>query len=215
MAAKYPKPMTALIQALETLPGIGARTAERLALHLLKQPANATEGLASAIRTARAEVRYCSRCFNLTQDHICSICKDEERDQSLLAVVESPRELLAMEKSGRFQGIYHCLLGRIAPVEGIGPRDLTIDALVKRLDQEPIEEVVLATNPDLGGDATALAVSREIGKRQVRITRLARGLPVGHQLESLSSNVLEEALIGRAPLPLDGSAAHAGEGGVA
>jgi len=206
MAAKYPKPMTSLIEALEALPGIGARTAERLALHLLKQPQRVSETLADALRSARKEVRYCSKCFNLTQEDLCEVCADEERDTSLVAVVESPRELLAMEKSGRFEGVYHCLLGRIAPMDGIGPGDLTIDALVRRVRAGGIEEVVLATNPDLGGDATALAVSRELSSTKVRITRLARGVPVGHQLEALSGNVLEEALSGRTPLRIEGGA---------
>ncbi len=185
------------MKLLQSFPGIGVRSAERLAFHILKEQKKFSVELAEAITEARAKVHHCRQCFNLTEDPLCSICSDKGRDHSTLCVVESPRELLAMEQSRAFQGLYHCLLGRLAPSEGIHEKNLTIQALVKRCEQEPVKEVILATNPDLGGDATALAVMRALAETNVQISRLGRGLPIGYQLEFLSGNVLEESLASR------------------
>ena len=201
---KYPEALEELIAALKKLPGVGQMTSERLAFHLLKEGKTPSEALAKSIVDAALKVRHCSRCFNVTANEgECDICLDEERDPTIVCVVESPRELLALEKNVGFPGRYHCLLGRLQPSDGVGEDDLTIDALVKRVRREKVEEVILATNPDLGGDATAMAVARALQGSDVRVTRLGRGVPVGFQLELLSGNVLQEALNARQPVSRD------------
>lgn len=204
--AEYPKPLVRLIEALSELPGVGERTAERLAFHILKQPAAASSELLDSIREAKTTVRHCKQCFNLTQQELCSICSDSRRQRDVLCVVEAPRDLIAIEKTGAFHGLYHCLLGRIAPLDGVDESGLTVDALVKRCSSGEVKEVVLATNPNIEGDATALAVARALTPCGVKITRLARGLPAGHELEYLSGTVMEEAFSGRLPLLAKGGA---------
>jgi len=210
MSAKYPQHLARLIEALEVLPGVGARTAERLAFFIIKQPAAFGAELADAITQAKARVRHCTVCFNVCQGDLCPVCEDPARDRSLVAVVESPREMLSLEASGTFKGVYHCLLGRLAPADGVGESDLTIAALVNRCRAggkaskwPAITEVILATNPDMGGDATALAVARALEPTGVRVSRLARGVPAGYQLDLLSGGVLEEALNGRQTLRVE------------
>ena len=204
--ADFPKPLTRLIAAFEAMPGIGSRTAERLALHVIKEPKGAALELADAIREAKATVHYCKRCFNLTQAELCDVCADAKRDQKMVCVVESPRDLVAIERTGAYRGVYHCLLGRLAPLDGVDQSHLTLDALVARCRAGAVREVILATSSDLEGDATALVVARELEAAGVPVSRLARGVPVGYQFDALSGHVLEEAFAGRKPLAATGGA---------
>lgn len=198
----YPTAVTKLIAALEAFPGVGEKTAERYALFLLKQDPKVAKALADAVTDARAHVRSCVQCFNLAEAEVCSVCADPARDQTHICVVESPRELLTIERAGVWKGVYHVLCGRIAPTEGITESDLTIAQLRRRCAaaNAGVSEVVIATNPDLGGDATALAVARALQDINITVSRLARGVPVGYQLDFLSGNVLDEAFVGRQPL---------------
>jgi recombination protein RecR len=191
-----------LMNALGRLPGIGARSAERLAHHLLKCPAEEALELAEAIRAAKDQIRHCEICFHLTEvDHpTCSICRDPRRDQTIVCVVEQSRDLIALEKARTFGGVYHVLLGRLAPLSGIGPEQLTIDALAARVEGGTIRELIMATNPNLEGDGTALLVANRLGDSGVRITRLARGLATGSTLEFANRDMLADAMSGRHPL---------------
>jgi recombination protein RecR len=191
-----------LMNALGRLPGIGARSAERLAHHLLKCPAEEALELAEAIRAAKDQIRHCEICFHLTEvDHpTCSICRDPRRDQTIVCVVEQSRDLIALEKARTFGGVYHVLLGRLAPLSGIGPEQLTIDALAARVQGGTIRELIMATNPNLEGDGTALLVATRLGDSGVRITRLARGLATGSTLEFANRDMLADAMSGRHPL---------------
>lgn len=191
-----------LMTALGRLPGIGARSAERLAHHLLKCPPEEALELAEAIRSARDQIRHCQVCFHLTEadQPICSICRDPRRDQTTVCVVEQSRDLIALEKAGTFGGVYHVLLGRLAPLSGIGPEQLTIDALAARVQAGTIRELIMATNPTLEGDGTALLVANRLGDSGVRITRLARGLASGSTLEFANRDMLADAMSGRHPL---------------
>lgn len=189
--------VTRLIEELARLPGIGKKSAERLAYHLLRVPAKEATALADAIRAVKENVRYCSRCYNLAEEELCAICQDPSRDPSLLCVVEQPRDLIALEQAGRYRGRYHVLLGRIAPLEGIGPGDLTIDALLERLRHEPIKELIMATNPTLEGDGTALYITSRLGDSPVEVTRLARGITTGSVLEFANKEILADAIEGR------------------
>src|SRR3954454_18850361 len=174
-----------LIGSLGRLPGVGAKTAERLAHHLLKCPADEALALADAIRTVREQVAHCRVCFNLTESDqpLCAICRDPRRDPALVCVVEQLRDLLALEKAGTYSGVYHVLLGRLAPLQGIGPEQLTLGPLHERVRAGEVREVILATNPNLEGDGTALLVSQTLADTGVAITRLARGLASGGALE--------------------------------
>jgi recombination protein RecR len=190
-----------LITALGRLPGIGARSAERLAHHLLKcTPEEALE-LADAIRATKEQVRHCQVCFHLTETDqpMCAICRDPRRDASIVCVVEQSRDLIAIEKAGAFHGVYHVLLGRLAPLSGMGPEQLTIDALAARLAAGTIRELIMATNPNLEGDGTALLIADRLGGSAVRITRLARGLASGSTLEFANRDMLSDAMTGRQP----------------
>jgi recombination protein RecR len=197
----YSAAVDRLIGALGRLPGIGAKSAERLAHHLLKCPAEEALELADAIRAAKESIRHCQVCFHLTEadQPLCAICRDPRRDRSLVCVVEQSRDLMAMEKAGNFSGSYHVLLGRLAPLQGMGPEQLTIDALDARVRDGEIRELILATNPNLEGDGTALLVSKRLADTGVRITRLARGLASGSSLEFASRDMLADALSGRQP----------------
>lgn len=188
-----------LIGALGRLPGVGAKTAERLAHHLLKCPADEAMALADSIRDVREQVAYCRACFNLTEssEPLCAICRDPRRDQGLVCVVEQPRDLLALEKAGTFPGVYHVLLGRLAPLQGIGPEQLTLDALDDRVRGGVVRELIMATNPNLEGDGTALLVAKRLAATGVPITRLARGLASGSALEFANKEMLADALNGR------------------
>ena len=200
-ASGYSAVVDRLITALGRLPGIGARSAERLAHHLLKcTPEEAIE-LADAIRATKEQIRHCQVCFHLTEAEqpVCSICRDPRRDQSIVCVVEHSRDLIAIEKMGAFNGVYHVLLGRLAPLSGMGPEQLTIDALAARMASNTIGELIMATNPNLEGDGTALLIAQRLGGSGVRITRLARGLASGSTLEFANRDMLADAMSGRQP----------------
>lgn len=186
-----------LIDQLAKLPGIGRKSAERMAYHLLRVSEPEALGLAEAIRDVKQSVRYCAICFNLSEEEQCEVCRDTRRDKSLLCVVEQPRDLIALEQAGVYQGTYHVLLGRIAPLEGIGPDQLTIEALVNRVAEGEIREVIMATNPTTEGDGTALHISSLLAEFEVKITRLARGVTAGSVLEFANKEVLADAMSGR------------------
>jgi recombination protein RecR len=189
--------MSQLIEQFEMLPGVGRKSAERLAHFILMCPPEKALGLADAIRTVKTTVRPCSICFNLTEGESCGICSDARRDHQVVCVVEQPRDLISIETSGAFQGVYHVLQGRISPLEGMGPEQLTIDALLKRIRRDGVREVVMATNPTLEGDGTALFISNLLADLPVKITRLARGIPSGSVLEFANREMLADALRGR------------------
>jgi len=179
---------------LGRLPGIGARTAERLAFHLLKASDEDALALASAISDVKSRIHPCRVCFNLAEDELCSVCSDTSRDGRTICVVEQPKDLLALEATGTFRGVYHVLMGQIAPLENINPEDLTIDALISRVRAGDIDEIILATNPTVAGDMTALHIQGELEQMDVKITRLARGLPAGGQIEYSSRTILSDAI---------------------
>ena len=197
MAAVTPEPVTRLIEAFAQLPGIGPKTASRLTFYLLRRPAEQAEVLADALRDLKQKTVFCSVCFNITEQSPCAICRDEGRDRSILCVVEEPLDVVAIDRTGEYPGLYHVLHGAISPVEGIGPDELRINELLSRLKAEPVEEVLLATNPNLEGEATAMYLARLIQPLGVRVTRLARGLPVGGDLEYADAVTLGRALEGR------------------
>src|SRR3954451_2734739 len=188
-----------LVDALGKLPGLGAKSAERLAYHLLKAPAEEALALAEAIRAGKERARYCPACSHLTEAEqpLCEICRDPRRDQGLVCVVEQSRDLLALEKSSTFGGVYHVLLGRLAPLQGVGPDQLTVDALERRVRAGGVRELIMATNPTLEGDGTALLVANRLADSGVAITRLARGLASGSVLEFANKEMLSDAINGR------------------
>jgi len=186
-----------LAAELAKLPGIGRKTALRLTYHLLKQPAMQSRRLADALVTLTERVRPCARCFNLTEGELCSICSDPRRDESVVCVVEEASDISAIERAGEFRGLYHVLGGRLSPLDGVGPEDLTIENLVARVANNDIREVILATNPSLEGEATALYVQRQLASRSVTVTRIARGLPVGGDLEYADGVTIAQALAAR------------------
>lgn len=189
--------LTRLVEELAKLPGVGKKSAERLAYHLLRVNKTEALALADAIRAVKENIRYCQVCFNLAEQEKCDICRDPRRDQSILCVVEQPRDLLALEQPGTFRGLYHVLLGRIAPLEGVGPDQLTIEPLVERVRSGGIREVIMGTNPTLEGDGTALYISNLLADFPVEVTRLARGITVGSVLEFANKEILADALAGR------------------
>jgi len=194
-----PAPIQNLINALSRLPGIGPKTASRLTFFLLNAPEDLAGDLAEALQTLKTGTRRCSVCFNITNagQELCEICASSERDGKMICVVEEPLDVLAMERIGSYQGHYHVLNGALSPIEGIGPDDLTIRELVERVRAGGVEEVILATNPSLEGDATAMYLGRQLTGLGVRVTRLARGLPVGGDLEYADQSTLLRALSGR------------------
>ena len=189
-----------VIEQLSKLPGIGRKSAERLAYHLLRVPATEALALADAIRNVRENVKYCDVCFNLAEGDLCGVCNDATRDQTQLCVVEQPRDLMALEQSGTYRGLYHVLLGRIAPLENMGPAQLTLDQLSNRIHDGNFKEVILATNPTVEGDGTALHISNMLSNEGVQITKLARGITTGSILEHTNKEILADALSGRRPL---------------
>jgi recombination protein RecR len=189
--------VTRLIEEFAKLPGIGKKSAERLAYHILRVGTTEAMGLSEAIRAVKQNVRYCRTCYNLTEHEECEICRDARRDRTLLCVVEQPRDLMALEQAGTYHGLYHVLLGRIAPLEGVGPEQLTIDALVERVRKGAFQEVIMATNPTLEGDGTALYLSSLLAEMPVNVTRLARGITTGSVLEFANKEILADALAGR------------------
>jgi recombination protein RecR len=196
----YPEPLEHLIEAFARFPGVGRRTAERLAFHVLRDPD--ARQLAPAIERAASETRRCTRCCNVASADPCAICADENRDGSRIMVVEEPRDVEAIERSGAFRGMYHVLMGSLNPAEGSREGHLTVDGLVRRVSRGAFEEVILGTDPDAEGEATALFVLEALDHAgaQVRVTRLARGLPAGSALEYLHRGVIEDALEGRVSL---------------
>lgn len=197
MSAVTPEPVTRLIEAFAQLPGIGPKTASRLTFYLLRRPAEQAEALAAALRDLKQKIVFCTTCFNITEASPCAICRDEGRDLSIICVVEEPLDVLAIERTGEYRGLYHVLHGALSPVEGIGPDELRINELLVRLKDRPVREVLLATNPNLEGEATAMYLARLIQPSGVRVTRLARGLPVGGDLEYADAVTLSRALEGR------------------
>lgn len=203
-SAEFAKIVTAVTEAvsdliaeLAKLPGIGKKSAERLAYHILRQRETDAMMLAEAIRRVKQNVRSCRTCFNLAEDELCGICQDKSRDSKMLCVVEQPRDLIALEQSGAYRGLYHVLLGRIAPLDGIGPEQLTIEALVQRVRSGNFQEIVMATNPTVEGDGTSLYVSNLLEGTGVKITRLARGITSGSVLEFANKEILADAMSGR------------------
>jgi recombination protein RecR len=192
--AGYTKAIERLKSEFGKLPGVGARSAERLAFHILKASPEEALQLADAIREVKTNVRPCRRCFNLTEQEICEICQDPRREQGSICIVEQPKDLLSLEATGAYRGVYHVLMGHIAPLEDSEPEDLTIDALVDRVGAEEVEEIILATNPTVAGDATALHIIDRLKDTGVKITRLARGLPTGGSIEYASKSILSDAL---------------------
>ena len=186
-----------LIEQLAKLPGIGRKSAERLTYHLLRVNVAEALALADAIRQVRENVHYCRVCFNLAEQDVCGICQDPKRDQALLCVVEQPRDLMSLEAAGTYRGLYHVLLGRIAPLDGVGPDQLTLEPLVERVRKGQFREVIMATNPTVEGDGTALHISNLLAEFPVEITRLARGITTGSILEFTNKEILADALAGR------------------
>lgn len=182
---------------LARLPGIGRKTALRLTYHLLRQPASQSRRLAEALVALTERVRRCDRCFNLTESPLCALCTDPRRDGSILCVVEEASDIASIERAGEYRGLYHVLGGRLSPLDGVGPDDLTIGALLERIAPEAVQEVILATNPSLEGEATALYVQRQLVTQGVRVTRIARGLPVGGDLEYADGVTIAQALAAR------------------
>ncbi len=186
-----------LMQQLGKLPGIGPKSAERLAHHLLSAPRGEVLALADALKALKEQVRPCRQCCNPTEDDLCPICADPRRDAALICVVETPRDLTALERSGSYRGLYHVLHGRLSPLDGVGPEHLTVDALLARIRAGGVQEVIMATNPTTEGDGTALYLSSLLSPLGVRVTRLARGLPSGSGLEFANNQMLVDALEGR------------------
>ena len=186
-----------LASELAKLPGIGRKTARRLTYHLLKQPSEQSRRLAEALTALTERVHPCARCFNLTEGDLCAICSDPRRDPTLICVVEEASDISAIERAGEFRGLYHVLGGRLSPLDGVGPENLHIDDLVHRVASNQIREVILATNPSLEGEATALYVQRQLASRDLVISRIARGLPVGGDLEYADGVTIAQALAAR------------------
>ncbi|GAV22126.1 recombination mediator RecR [Carboxydothermus pertinax] len=193
----FAEPVAKLIEQLSKLPGIGPKTAQKLALHLLETPEEEAEALATAILTARKNTRYCSTCFNLTDTDPCAICQNPSRNRKLLMVVEEPRDVAVIEKTGSFNGIYHVLHGALSPIKGIGPEDLKVRELLIRLSKEPVDEIILATNPTIEGEATAMYLASLLKPLNFKVTRIAHGLPVGSDIEYADELTLRKALEGR------------------
>ena len=195
----YSNQINKLIEELSKLPGIGAKSAQRLAFHIMNMPAEQVEQLAGAMTSAKANVKYCKCCYNLTDSEVCPICADESRDHRQIMVVEGPRDLAAYEKTGKDKGVYHVLHGAISPMLGIGPNDIRLKELMLRLQQD-VDEVIIATNSSLEGETTAMYISKLIKPTGIKVTRIASGVPVGGDLEYIDEVTLLRALDGRVEL---------------
>lgn len=191
------KPISRVVDELGRLPGVGPKTAQRLAYHLLRAPAEQAEALAEAIMELKQKVVLCSECFNIAESSPCDTCSNPTRERSRICVVEEPLDMVAIERTGQYRGLYHVLHGALSPIEGIGPDDIKVRELLQRVGTQQVEEVILATNPNLEGDATAMYLTRLIQPLGVIVTRLARGLPVGGDLEYADEITLSNALAGR------------------
>jgi recombination protein RecR len=196
----YAKPLTKLIAELSKLPGIGGKTAQRLAFHILSLSDDEAEALADAIREAKHSMHYCSVCGNLTDVDPCPVCSDETRDHSIICVVEDPKDVSAMERIREYKGVYHVLNGAISPIDGIGPDDINLRSLIIRLQSEDVKEVILATNPNIEGEATAMYIAKLIKPSGIKVSRIAHGIPVGGDLEYADEVTLSKALEGRREL---------------
>ena len=196
MSAVFSPAVDNLVAQLTRLPGVGQRTAQRLAFHLLRTPKDEALALAAAIVEVKERVRFCRECGNLTEDEVCAICLDARRDHSMICVVEQPVDLISVERTAEFRGLYHVLGGALSPIDGVEPADLRIDELLQRVERNGVEEVVVATNPNMTGEATAAYLADRLRGR-VRVTRLASGLPVGGDLEYADEVTLGRALAGR------------------
>lgn len=195
----YSTQITKLIEELSKLPGVGAKSAQRLAFHIISRPLDEVQRLSDAIIDARRNVRYCKECFTLTDEELCPICRNQARDHSMIMVVENTRDLVAYEKTGKFDGVYHVLHGAISPMLGIGPNDIRLKELMKRL-QGDVKEVIIATNSSLEGEATAMYISKLIKPTGIKVSRIASGVPVGGDLEYIDEVTLLRALEGRVEL---------------
>lgn len=198
--AQYAKPLARLIEALSTLPGIGGKSAQRLAFHILSMEEEDVKALSDALLFAKQNMKYCSCCGNLTDKDPCSICSDETRNPSVICVVESPRDVAAMERIREFKGLYHVLHGVISPVDGTGPQDINLHSLLVRLQQTDVEEIILATNPSIEGEATAMYIARLLKPTGIKISRIAHGIPVGGDLEYADEVTLSKSLENRRQL---------------
>jgi recombination protein RecR len=197
MASAYTPPVQALIDELGRLPGIGPKSAQRIAFHLLKIPTDDANRLAHAIRDAKDKVRFCERCFNVAETDLCTFCSDDRRDSSIICVVEESRDIVSVERTGEYNGRYHVLLGAMSPLEGIGPEQLKIRELLNRLEPEGVQEVIVCTNPNTEGEVTAMYLARLLKPLGLTVTRIASGLPVGGDLEYADELTLGRALEGR------------------
>ncbi|HOM43270.1 MAG TPA: recombination mediator RecR [Bacillota bacterium] len=193
----YAAPIAKLIDELSKLPGVGNKTAQRLAFHILNMPSEDVEKLSSSIVNAKRNIRYCKVCCNITDSDVCNICANVKRDSSTICVVEDPKDVVAMEKTREFKGLYHVLNGAISPMEGIGPEEIRIKELLKRVADNEIKEIILATNPNIEGEATAMYISRLLKPIGIKVTRIAHGVPVGGDLEYADEVTLMKALEGR------------------
>ena len=193
----YGQTLGKLIEELARLPGIGGKSAQRLAFYIIKQPKERVHALADSLKYARDNIRYCSRCCNLTDQDPCFVCQSSKRTEELIMVVEDPRDMAAYERTGEFHGFYHVLHGAISPMHGVGPNDLTIAQLVKRLQTGRTEEVIIATNPNVEGEATALYIAKILKPTGIKVSRIAHGVPVGGDLEYVDEVTLSRALEGR------------------
>ena len=195
----YSSEISKLIEELSALPGIGAKSAQRLAFHIINMPEEQVESLSSAISNAKKNVKYCKCCYTLTDEDICPICRDESRDHKTIMVVENTRDLVAYEKTQKYEGVYHVLHGAISPMLGIGPNDIKLKELMVRLEQD-VDEVIIATNSSLEGETTAMYISRLVKPTGIKVTRIASGVPVGGDLEYIDEVTLLRALQGRTEL---------------
>lgn len=195
--AVYEGLVQALVDELGRLPGIGPKSAQRIAFYLLKTPAEDANRLAKSITEAKARVTWCRRCFNFAEGELCTFCRDDRRDPSVLCVVQEPADIVAVERTHEFHGRYHVLQGAISPIEGIGPEQLRVTELLRRIDEEGVREVILATNPNIEGEATAMYLAKQLKPRGLRVTRIASGLPVGGDLEYADEVTLGRAFEGR------------------
>jgi len=197
---QYPKPLGRLINELSKLPGIGGKTAQRLAFHILSLDDREAQALAASITEAKETMKYCSVCGNLTDQDPCSICTDKSRRQDVICVVENPRDVMAMERIKEFDGLYHVLHGAISPMDGIGPEDINLKQLIVRLQGSDVREIILATNPNIEGEATAMYIARLIKPSGIKVSRIANGIPVGGDLEYADEVTLLKAMEGRREL---------------
>lgn len=200
MSGAIPEPVTKLIEAFSALPGVGPKTASRLTYYLLRAPDELSNNLSDALRDLKEKTTFCSNCGNITVNNPCDICEDPKRDHRTIAIIEEPLDLLAIERTNTYDGAYHVLHGAISPVNGIGPDDLNIRQLLKRVEEGDVLEIIIATNPGQEGDATSFYLQRVLGEKGLKITRLARGLPTGGDLEYVDPVTLMRALQGRSEM---------------